>query len=1313
MPQIPISNRFYKGIDSDTSYTERDGQTYLDAQNFRIVRREGNTLFAATLGGTEERITLPPTYVPMGSVYHRGVLFLIIHSEITGSSQIGCYPSPDPTNGYAYERVYRPLLFTKQAPWTYLKDGCEETITPVLQPLQTTDLGLNLDYALGVEARGEADGSATIYWTDGQQPIRLANTCFNIETGRPTGRYISEKELQGGQWDLVNESRFHPQYQLLSVSSGGAMKAGHVFVTVRYTDTQYGNTSFLNFSSAIPVFNSTGGGIPIGGESDEITDKQITVLLSGLDPDAAMIEVGWIRYTSDTEYEASLVATRYILDGTGTLTVTITGREATVPLAIDEVIALKPYDARTAFCMAQVNNTLYVANTKGRQLDHPDLRSLACLIELDEHVEELGTIQPINNAQPNQVYGGNANDVFGRVGYFSGEVYTFAILPVLKGGFYGLPIPVHGTDHYTGSSVGMNDNGCFRFSNTSAVPYSNNVNAIAKAIKMLTGNATVANFIAGSQWIQDNVEGFYVCRAERKENLLYQGLQLYAYNGNVARQYQRDFVIPGTVDELFSKYLSPFFEPATYGVLMGKDHGGFAGSSDVAGFAYYAGAQTDAKRQLAVKTGKACIVSHDFTIGKRDVPAQVHVRRIQNTSYEFWDRVFDIGNAFNVVTKPLTAGSNHEFLLDGLEEQIEPLTADGYGTTHFVGYDQAGPIGWSFNAKYDTEAVSVQAWNAVPTGEGLFVSRREEGASAQQDGLYFVNPNYFTFEERNKDFSLPIANPSYIGIEQAPFDMFPYDSENDWNHAVVGVYRSDPDTVTVSSYYQPLAEFYYPIGDYIALKDFATQDHIRWQGDCFIGRVYQRLVSGHSESIGSELLDLIAQKEAVVDPNYPEIDLEKGWGYWVSYVAEHKYNPQYRIEKGRNFYYPGSGVGSEGDFAWLLDSPESDFYNNSYTRMLGGRGLLPLDPLQPTSSGEFGTRIRASFTHVTGAVRDGYRQFAEVDKFDAQYKDGKIYALKSIGEQLYSIQETAINLHPINERITNSTSNGSTFVTGGLQKLPPYRIAISETAGAQHRFGVVVGGNGLYGYDYRRRIMWRVMGSAPEDLTVKRSAQSFLYAHLPQPLLSDRVGDVEDKPLRGKGVQMVVYGEYSEVWLTLYGEDRDKTIMYSELIDAFQGRVSVQPRLYTPMAKELIAWNGDNRGHQHDAGTGEDIVFYGVQQKATMKFVCGQSGEDTKHWDSMVMNQNNTKWSKIRYETQHQRAEQDFDNFELAYKPYYRENQWKQPIRRADSTIEPPLSIFEQNSPLRGVYIIVELEYENNKPLWLREVIINATPSKA
>lgn len=1313
MPQTPIPNRFYKGIDSDTSYTERDGQTYLDAQNFRIVRREGNTLYACTLGSTEERIVLPPTYVPVGSVYHRGVLFLIIHSEATGSSQIGCYPSPDPTNGYAYERVYRPLLFTKQAPWTYLKDGCKETIVPVLQPLQTTELDFNLDYALGVEARGEADGSATLYWTDGQQPIRLANCCFDVGTGRPTGRYLSEKELQGGQWDLVNESRFHPQYQLLGVTSGGAMKAGHLFVTMRYTDTQYGGTSFLNFSSAVPIFNSTGGGIPRGGESDEVTDKQVEILLTGLDPDAAMIEVGWIRYTSDTEYEANLVATRYILDGTGTLIVKLTGREAVIPLSIDEVIALKPYDARVAFCMKQLNNTLYIANTTGRQLDHPDLRELACLIELDEHTEELGTVQPINNSQPNQVYGSDVDDVFDKVGYFSGEVYTFAILPILKGGFYGLPIPVHGTDHYTGASVGMNDNGCFRFSQTNNVPYHNDTNAIGKAIKMLTGNATVANFIAGSQWIQDNVEGFYICRAERKENLLYQGLHVYAYNGNIARKYQFEFPIPGNIDELYSRYVSPFFEPATYGVLMGKDHGGFAGSSDVSGFAYYAGAPDITAKRLSVQVGKACVMSHDFTIGKRDVPSQIHIRRIQETKYEGWARVFDTGNAFNVVNQYVGGPNNHSVLASGLQIPLEPLTPDFNGDAHFVGYDQTVATSW-LPYKYDTEAVTVQAWNAVPTGEGLFVSRREEGADAQQDGLYFINPNYLTFEERNKDFSLPIANPSYIGIEQAPSAMFPYDRNSIWSSAIVGAYRSDPDTIQVGTYYQPLAEMYYPIGDYIKLSDFATQDHIRWQGDCFVGRVYQRMVSGHSESIGSELLDLIAQKEAVLDPLYPRIDLEKGWGYWVSYIAEHKYNPQYRIEKGRNLYYPASGVGSEGVFAWQLDSPESDFYNTSYTRMLGGRGLLPLDPLQPLSAGKFGTRIRASFTHVTGAVSDGYRKFAEVDKYDADYSQGDIYALVNQGEYLYSIQESAINLHPINERSTSSTDKGTTFVTGGLQKLPPYRTYISDKVGTQHRFGVVAAYNGIYGYDYRRRVMWRVQGQGLEDLTMSRKAQTFLYAHLPFPLLSDRVGDKEDKPLRGKGIQMAAYGEYYEVWLTIYGEDRDKTIMFNELLDAFQGRASVQPRLYTPMSKELIAWNGDNIGHQHDAGTGKDIVFYGQQQVATIKFVCGQQGETVKHWDQITLNQNNTKWSKIRYETQHQRAEQLFDNpAEFWYKPYYREQQWKQSIRRADTMIEPELSLYDVGSPMRGQYMIVELEYENDKPMWLREAIIYVTPSKA
>ena len=149
------------------------------------------------------------------------------------------------------------------------------------------------------------------------------------------------------------------------------------------------------------------------------------------------------------------------------------------------------------------------------------------------------------------------------------------------------------------------------------------------------------------------------------------------------------------------------------------------------------------------------------------------------------------------------------------------------------------------------------------------------------------------------------------------------------------------------------------------------------------------------------------------------------------------------------------------------------------------------------------------------------------------------------------------------------------------------------------------------------------------------------------------------------------------------------------------------------MGKELISFNGDNHGVIHDS-TASSLLFYGMQQQASIMLVCGVNGEVVKHWDALILNQNNTSWKEIRYETQHQRAIQVFNNpTEFWYKPRYREMQWKQSIRRADTAIEPQLSIYGANSPMHGQYIIIELVYEDSKNMWLREVIAQVTPSKA
>lgn len=54
----PTVNRFYKGLNSDMSLTDRSQDIYLDGHNIRLARREEGTLWAANIKGNEETFQL-------------------------------------------------------------------------------------------------------------------------------------------------------------------------------------------------------------------------------------------------------------------------------------------------------------------------------------------------------------------------------------------------------------------------------------------------------------------------------------------------------------------------------------------------------------------------------------------------------------------------------------------------------------------------------------------------------------------------------------------------------------------------------------------------------------------------------------------------------------------------------------------------------------------------------------------------------------------------------------------------------------------------------------------------------------------------------------------------------------------------------------------------------------------------------------------------------------------------------------------------------------------------------------------------------
>ena len=387
-----ISNKFYKGINTDTSWLERQGDMLLDALNIRITSKEVDGLFAANIKGNVEEFSLSSGFVPIGSTEYNGILFILSVNESTGFSEIGTYPSPKGTTE-GFDRKYSPLQnYTLDNP-NIFPDLCDGDDPIVINRLDfnTEKLNFSCKHQARVLARLTFDKSVNLYWTDNFNPIRSINTGFHSETGIYNNLYTSEGMIETGIIDVISENEHFPVVKLQNLDVFGNLRGGHYFFFVRYIDIGYNTTSFLGMSAPIPVFNESETqnyyvGTPVtappgvttptsyGTPSLETTNRNIELTISQLDVGAGFFEVGYIYYYDDKQFEILLVDKRFTIDGASSQSINITGLESTIPLALDEFIVYKPVDSIFCKDMTQIDNRLYLANTRGFEVDHPDLR---------------------------------------------------------------------------------------------------------------------------------------------------------------------------------------------------------------------------------------------------------------------------------------------------------------------------------------------------------------------------------------------------------------------------------------------------------------------------------------------------------------------------------------------------------------------------------------------------------------------------------------------------------------------------------------------------------------------------------------------------------------------------------------------------------------------------------------------------------------------------------------------------------------------------------------------------------------------------
>ena len=1136
MPEQTHINVFRK-INTDLHVLEQQPGDYLDLLNGRLFQHEGEGLVVTNVRGMEEKFSLNG-FTPIGYTVYNDVMYIVsYHPSYEGEPylEIGSYPSPDYDTCSGWKEEYQPLRnFTgginyNEGPYT--QDDCGNTgVSVPALPMRIPARFTGWDCTpLDIFARESYDGSVNLYIADGRTPNIVLNNGFHHETGVCLPRYFSEADFQGNTVHQFNESCKLPQLFLHEITQDGTLPAGNIIFYARYNNAQRAPTSFIAASGPIQIALSRQAGPAdsidtFGGEGSMQTNKAVTLRIRNLSTQYSHLEIGYIYFHSGLA-EAYVIDRKFAIAGNPEIFVKITGVEVKTQVEPEYLMKLKPY-TKTAKAHTELFNTYYGANWSGTIRHHPELCDYALCVRIGE--EKIALKEDVNeNANLTQLTGQHnafnyEKDTEQFTGYFSGETYAFLLHPVYYDGQIGPGYPMTGYDNWDGTLQNPNQKGIFRFSHPAISPIYDGTSIY---VKRATFDFTDC---VQTGWIQQNVCGWYISRALRRENLLCQGISLQCYNG-----YKSIFSAGSPDAECLDRWV-PLMDAQSYYfqklVNLGTSQrqfwygdGGNIGNNTAPLVGYH--------REVPNKYG---VLSLDYMLDMaqgKEIASTGFIGRIGAVS-------FDPVNH----TGPTDSGVRNT--------ELSHYYQDGFGP-------------------FDTGTELVRIRNVAGfdyAGNAGFVSRFETGQNPLNNSMYYHNADQNDFV-----LNLPMAWNAYVGIETT--------TGLDWDKWLVNVYNEQPGEIDYANWYDLQANNFYIIGHYIPNGVMGLQR--RGHGDCFPQRIWMKhITSGRDYS--EQLLEEMA-------PKLQYGTEQDGYGHGISFVCECKYNAAMRYEKGGNKFYPATGWRDSGTF-FYDEVPESNLYNLGYIQVLSPRTLPAYDPQKVYGDEQYKTRILFTNQQVIQGVEDAYRTSgaAQVQDFDLQY--GSINALIPWQNSLVSVQDRAVSVHPIMERAIGETSQGNTAILGVTMSLGEYVQMASDIYGSRHRDSVVRGENGIYGIDTHKRTIWR-LGQGMEILSHTKLVDTLVQKILGQKGKESNITrQWADQHTCGEGIHAVYDLSHKEVLFTFrYPDGESYTLAFSEKMEAFTHRFSFTPSFYLALNEDLFSF-ADGKVWLHDC-TDEHNTF--------------------------------------------------------------------------------------------------------------------------
>lgn len=307
----------------------------------------------------------------------------------------------------------------------------------------------------------------TVYFTDDYNLPRYFNLSSPLDfklnlANRPNNFKDVDKYWDIDKFNLVKTYNTIPKYKKITVQEGGILKAGSYNFAIQYLDNDLNPTEWLNVSDTIIVYHDNSKELSyesIRGSTNKKTDyqdfgetdKSIKIELQNFDNSYTFYRIGIIEATSGTgevssiKYSETLPIEQNIFNYTGSNAVS----EGTV-----EEIALFQNDIKKAKSILQIENRLLLANTQGSTTNLCKLQKYASKIKPSFTSKEiiLNSTDSPTNSKNSEIHMFVDEDEENSIGYMPGEIYSFGIVYIFKGGIkspvYHIP-GVHSSDTET------------------------------------------------------------------------------------------------------------------------------------------------------------------------------------------------------------------------------------------------------------------------------------------------------------------------------------------------------------------------------------------------------------------------------------------------------------------------------------------------------------------------------------------------------------------------------------------------------------------------------------------------------------------------------------------------------------------------------------------------------------------------------------------------------------------------------------------------------------------------------------------------